>query len=409
MPSPDRRRALTVATLGVAQTLAWASSYYLPAMLAGPIAADLGVSTPTIFAAFSIALLVSALLGPQAGHAIDRWGGRPVLVATNGVFAIGLGLLASATGPVSLFAAWIVIGIGMGSGLYEAAFSALVRLHGSEARGPITGITLIAGFASTVGWPLTAWLETRLGWRGACWVWAGLHLAIGIPLNASLPKVASLVRREGASTHTSASPAVTVSAPQRRVAALLSFVFAGTWFISTAMAAHFPRLLEASGTTLVAAVALGALVGPAQVVGRIVEFALLRRLHPLLSARVAALLHPIGAAALIGFGAPAAALFAILHGAGNGILTIAKGTLPLALFGADGYGRRQGLMTVPARVAQAAAPWLFGILLEHGGSRALWATAALGVTVFGALLLLPRRLDVDRTPVPFLQPTETIR
>ena len=185
------RRWRTVAALGSAQTLAWASSYYLPAMLAAPMARELGVTTPTVFAAFSLALVVSALLGPLAGRAIDRWGGRPVLLGTNLVFAAGLGLLAAAQGPLGLFAAWVVIGIAMGCGLYEAAFSALVRLYGPDSRNAITGITLIAGFASTVGWPLTTLLELQFGWRGACLTWAALHLLVGLPMNAALPGVAA--------------------------------------------------------------------------------------------------------------------------------------------------------------------------------------------------------------------------
>lgn len=149
----------TVARLGCAQTLAWASTYYLPAMLAVPMARDLGVATSMVFAAFSLALLVSALLGPLAGRAIDRHGGRPVLVGTNLWFAASLAGMGMAQGPVGLFAAWALMGVAMGSGLYEAAFATLVRLYGQGARGAITGITLIAGFASTVGWPLSAWME----------------------------------------------------------------------------------------------------------------------------------------------------------------------------------------------------------------------------------------------------------
>ena len=188
MAEPHRVR--TVAALGAAQTLAWASTYYLPAILAAPMARELGVSVPVVFAAFSVALVVSALLGPRAGRAIDRWGGRPVLMATSLVFAAGLALLGLVQGPVGLFAAWSVLGIGMGSGLYEAAFAALVRLYGRDSRNVITGITLIAGFASTVGWPLTAWIEVTHGWRVACFAWAGLHLLVGLPLNWSLPRAA---------------------------------------------------------------------------------------------------------------------------------------------------------------------------------------------------------------------------
>lgn len=383
----------TIAALGTAQTLAWASSYYLPAMLAVPMARDLGVSTPTIFVAFSLALVVSALMGPISGRAIDHWGGRPVLMATNLVFAAGLAGLAAANNSVGLFAAWIVIGIGMGSGLYEAAFSALVRLYGKESRNAITGITLIAGFASTVGWPLSTVMEAQFGWRGACLGWAALHLFVGLPLNWSIPKVARADPDLAPLAAAGKGPAV---APQTSVrpklaAVLLAFVFAITWFTSTAMAAHLPQLLQASGATLAVAVGVGALIGPAQVAARLLEFGFLRRVHPLLSARLATMAHPVGAAILIVFGAPVAALFTVLHGAGNGILTIAKGTLPLVLFGPQGYGARQGLLMVPARICQAIAPALFGLCLERWGAGALWLSMALGLMAFGALMAMPRQ------------------
>ncbi|HVE52017.1 MAG TPA: MFS transporter [Ramlibacter sp.] len=375
-------RAGTVAALGTAQTLAWASTYYLPAILAAPMARDLGVSAPTVFAAFSVALLVSAVLGPLAGGAVDRRGGRSVLMATSLGFAAGLGCLGSAQGPLDLFLAWAVLGIAMGSGLYEAAFSTLVRLYGSSSRGSITGITLIAGFASTVGWPLTAWIEAQWGWREACLAWAALHVFLGLPLNWCLPRAAIALPSE-------AAPAAPGNADvPLQSALLLSFVFAATWFISTAMAAHLPRLLQASGTTLAAAVAVGALIGPAQVAARLLEFGVLGKVHPLLSARLAAAMHPAGAGLLALAGAPAAPIFGLLHGAGNGILTIAKGTLPLVLFGPHGYGQRQGVLMVPARVAQAFAPWLFGLVLDAWGSGALLLSSAIGFAAFGALLLL---------------------
>ncbi|MGY4827097.1 MFS transporter [Sphaerotilaceae bacterium SBD11-9] len=394
------RRWPTVAALGCAQTLAWASTYYLPAMLAAPMARDLGVSTPLVFAAFSAALVVSAFLGPLAGHAIDRWGGRPVLVATNLVFAAGLALLSQVTGVIGLFAAWALIGVGMGSGLYEAAFATLVRLYGSNSRNAITGITLIAGFASTVGWPLSTLFEAEWGWRGACLAWAALHLVVGIPLNGSLPRVQRLGAQHSsvaASQETSAPAPESGSSRPRVAAAMLAFVFAVTWFISTAMAAHLPRLLEANGLTLAAAVALGALVGPSQVAGRLLEFGFLRHVHPLLSARLAALAHPIGAVGLLIVGGPVAAVFAVLHGAGNGILTIAKGSLPLVLFGPHGYGARQGLLMVPARIAQALAPLAFGVCLDRWGGNALWLSVLLGLAAFVALLTISVQPAADPT------------
>ena len=385
----------TVCALGSAQTLSWASSYYLPAVLAAPMARDLGVSTPTVFAAFSLALIVSAAVGPAAGRLIDKRGGRPVLLFTNGLFALALVALALAPGPAAMFAAWALMGVAMGSGLYEAAFAALVRLHGSGSRNAITGITLIAGFASTVGWPLSAVMETAWGWRGACLGWAALHLLIGLPLNALLPRAAEAeaapsvahpapagdAERPAAQAGDSGTPSASL-----RTAVLLSAVFALVWFVSTAMATHLIALLQAGGVSLAAAVAVGALVGPAQVAGRLLEFGFLRRLHPLLSARLAALTHPLGVGVLMVLGPPAAAAFALLHGAGNGIMTIAKGTLPLALFGPLGYGARQGWMMMPARVAQALAPVLFGLALEHMGAAALWVSAAMGLAAFAALM-----------------------
>lgn len=376
-------RAGTVAALGTAQTLAWASTYYLPAMVAAPMARDLGVPVPTVFAAFSVALIVSALLGPRAGAAIDRWGGRPVLMATNVVFALGLAAMAMSSGPAGLFAAWVVLGIGMGSGLYEAAFATLVRLYGTGARNSITGITLIAGFASTVGWPLSAWLEAHHGWRQACWTWAGLHLLLGLPLNALLPRAAAAVPTPPAPVTAAASPPG--PAVSWRPTLILSFVFAATWFISTAMAAHLPRLMQSTGASAAAALWVGTLIGPAQVAARLLEFGMLRRVHPLLSARLAAVAHPLGAAALAVLGPVAAPWFGVLHGAGNGILTIAKGTLPLVIFGPEGYGRRQGVLMVPARVAQALAPWLFGLALDRWGAGALALSAGLAVAAFVAL------------------------
>jgi len=382
-----------VTSLGVAQTLAWASSYYLPAILAPTMARDLGVSTSTVFAGFSVALVVSAILGPAAGKAIDRYGGRPVLAANSLVFATGLIALALAQRPLGLFAGWILLGMAMSAGLYEAAFAALVYLYGRDARSAITGITLIAGFASTVGWPLTTWLELQWGWRGACLAWAALHLLVALPLNWHLPNKphAPAAAADLPAMH---KPGKIVTAPAAvsqdatRTAVLLAIAFAVTWFISTAMAAHLPRLLQAHGVPLATALVFAGLVGPAQVAGRLLEYGLLRNIHPLVSARLAGIMHTLGAAAFLVFGVPAGAVFTLLHGAGNGVLTIAKGTLPLALFGTRDYGMRQSLLMVPARFAQASAPYLFGVAIDRFGVGALWFSATLGLLGFAALMLL---------------------
>lgn len=380
------KQANVVLALGSAQTLAWGSTYYLPAILATPIAGDLGVSSGLVFAAFSCALVFAACLGPIVGRRIDSLGGRDVLTVSSAFFASGLVLLGVAQGAAMLFAAWFVIGIGMAMGLYEAAFSTLAGIYGRDARGAITGITLLAGFASTICWPISAYLEAEIGWRATCFVWAAAHIVIGLPLNRFLVPVGTQPFSPTAvgtgTTHEEAGEW------KSQAMVLLAIVFAVTWFTSTAMAAHLPRLLQEAGASPAAAVAAAALVGPAQVAGRILEFGVLRKFHPLLSARLAALAHPLGAVALMAFGAPAAILFTVLHGAGNGILTIAKGTLPLAIFGPASYGFRQGVLMVPARFVQAAAPFLFALLMERYGALALLLSSALAVVGVAALVAL---------------------
>lgn len=315
-------------------------------------------------------------------------------MTTSVVFAAGLAGLGLSQGPPGLFAAWIVLGIGMGSGLYEAAFASLVRLYGRDARTSITGITLIAGFASTVGWPLSAYLESRYGWRSACFAWAALHLVIGLPLNALLPRAISATPRGDNASTTAPDPNTPVEPPTWRAMLILSFVLAATWFISTAMAAHLPRLMQAAGASAATALLVGTLIGPAQVAARLLEFGWLRKVHPLLSARLASGMHPIGVGVVLAGGPALAPLFGILHGAGNGILTIAKGTLPLVLFGSDGYGARQGWLMVPARVAQALAPFAFGVVLDRLQADALLVAAAIGIAALLALLGLRTRTAI---------------
>jgi MFS family permease len=372
-----------VATLGIAQTLAWASSYYLPAILANRMAADLGLTTPWVFVAFSIGLLITGFFGPLSGRLIDVHGGHRVLPASNLLFAAGLAMLGFAGGAVSLIASWIVLGAAMSCGLYEAAFSTLARIYGQDARRAITGITLIAGFASTVGWPLTAWLEVSFGWRAACFVWAAAHLVIAAPLNASLPGGIHESRAKA-----DAAPRPPPDRRTRWMMAGLAFVFAGAWFGSTSMAAHLPRLLQEAGASLPAAIAAAALVGPAQVTARILEFWLMRHVKPITSAQLATLAHPVGVGILVTAGAPAAPLFTFAHGAGNGVITIATGTLPLALFGAGGFGLRQGLLMMPARFLQAFAPFIFDVLLSRIGLGALAVTAGFGIASFTVLSVL---------------------
>jgi predicted MFS family arabinose efflux permease len=320
------------------------------------------------------------------GKLIDRHGGRGMLMASNVVLALGLALLARADGIVGLVAAWLPLGAGITMGLYDPAFATLTRLYGRDARNPITGITLIAGFASTIGWPVSAFMLSHYGWREACLVWAALNLFVCLPVNWLLiPKAPPHppMARDDAARDT--------AEPPRGAMPVLAFFFSAAWFVTGAMAAHLPRLLETAGASPTEAVAAAALVGPAQVAARLVEFGLLRRMHPLISARIAAVMHPLAALALGLFGPFGIAAFALLHGAGNGMITIAKGTLPLAIFGPHGFGLRSGVLSAPARITQSAAPFLFGLLLDDVGLGAVALSAGLMLAAFSSLFVLRSR------------------
>ncbi|HEX5319643.1 MAG TPA: MFS transporter [Stellaceae bacterium] len=383
-------RPVIVVALGSTQTLAWASSYYLPAILGAPIAEGLGLPVSVFFGIFSASLLLAAVIGPAVGRMIDEHGGRNVLAASNLVIAAGLVTLAMSQGIVTLTVAWLFLSVGIAAGLYDSAFAALTALYGRDARNSITGITLIAGFASTIGWPASAYFEHAFGWRDACLIWAALNVFLAMPVNWFVIPAG----------HNHPPPAARMAAgetdePPRGAMLVLSFFFSAAWFVTGAMAAHLPRLIEAAGATPTAAIAAAALVGPAQVAARIAEFTLMRNAHPLISARVAAVLHPVGAVLLTALGAPGAVAFALFHGAGNGLITIAKGTLPLAIFGPAGYGLRSGVLSAPARITQAAAPFLFGLLLDRYGDHAVLLSAGLSLAAAASLLALRARAMVE--------------
>src|SRR5579863_3020562 len=237
-PGKTPGKTIVVAALGTTQTLAWASSYYLPAILGAPIATALGLPASVFFGIFSGSLLLGAAISPWVGRLIDNHGGRAVLATSNVVLAAGLAGLALAQGVVSLTIAWLFLGIGMAIGLYDPAFATLTRLYGRDARAPITGITLIAGFASTIGWPASAWFEHALGWREACLIWAGVNLFVALPLNwLAIPQAPPLPPP--------APPGrgATLAEPPRGAMPILAFYFCATAFVTGALQAHLPGFL----------------------------------------------------------------------------------------------------------------------------------------------------------------------
>ncbi len=364
-------------------------TFYLPAVIADTVAHSLGEPPVLVLGAFSWALLVAGGCAPRVGRWIDAHGGRGTLSLSVVVLAGGLALLAAAPGPVAWYAAWTVLGVGMAMGLYDAAFATVGTLLGQEAGPVITGITMIAGFASSVFWPLGAGLIGPLGWRGLLLFYAALQLAVNLPM------VWLAVPGGAPAQQPAAQPATgTVRQTRRLTVVCLAGFFTLRWFITSAIAAHVLPLLQGVGLTLGEAVFVAAMIGPGQVAGRILEWSVGRRIGILRRARLGALLFPLGAVALLLGGPLAAGGFAVLYGMSNGILTINRGTLPLAFFGPAGYATLLGWLAVPVLLAQATAPTLAAPLVGTLPALDVLLLAG-GLALLAALLLLPLRLPAE--------------
>lgn len=384
---------MVASLLGIAQTLAWATTFYLPAVLAPQVIAERGDDPALIYGAFSLALLIAGLASPRTGRVIEQRGGRPVLVLSSGVLAAGLLMLGVLPGLGGWFAGWVVVGLGMALGLYEAAFATLGVLFGRQARRPITIVTLFAGFASTIGWPMTAALVPLLGWRGTCIAYAAINLALVLPLYLALPRAATpgpAAAGEGGGADPQPEDAPPPAAWARRVMLLLAVFFTLRAFISATFAVHVVALLGGLGLGVAGAVAVAALQGPSQVAGRVVEFVVARRAHPLTVARAGAALLPIGVLALLLAGPGAAAAFMICYGASNGVLTISRGAVPLVLFGPRGYPTRMGRLALPILLAQAVAPTATAPLVATLPAGTVFAAGGV-LAVIALLCLLPLR------------------
>lgn len=395
---PGASRATIVAALGVTQILAWGSSYYLPAVLAAPIVASTGWSLGWVIGGLSLGLFISGAISPAVGRTIERWGGRPVLIGSAVLLAAGLCGLALAGSIAVYLGSWAIIGLGMGGGLYDAAFGMLGRRYGASARGTITALTLWGGFASTVCWPLSAIMVEALGWRGTCLAYAAIHLAIVLPLYVFvLPREAERpVRPPEPSPGAAPSAAAPQSIQTGNATVLFVLLAAGLTLgsvISTVLSVHLLTMLQARDVALGAAVALGALVGPSQVGARLVEMFFGRHYHPIWTmvastVLIAAGLIAAGMAILLS-GAPVIAVGLVLYGAGIGIKSIARGTLPLALYGATGYAALMGRLAMPSLVAQSLSPSLGAFLLDQFGATAtLVALTGLAIVNVASVIAL---------------------
>ena len=378
----DARRLSLV--LGFTQTLAWATTFYIPAVIVGAAASTLGESRTILLGGFSWSLLIAGLTSPRVGSWIDHSGGRGVMAIGTIIMAIGLAALAALPSLSGWYIAWTIIGIGMAFGLYDAAFATIGRLLGNGARPAIVGVTLMAGFASTVGWPMGVGLVQLFGWRMTALSYAAMQLAINLPLILTLvpkaPPVATIV-------HTTS---VQQSAPRRGYLAfvLLAIFFSVRAGISAVISVHVLVLLEGIGLTAAAAVGIAAVFGPCQVAGRVLEWVFAKHIDPLTGSWIGAALLPLGIVGLFA-GGPAIG-FAVAYGMSNGILTISRGTLPMHLFGAQGYATRLGRLALPPLLAQALAPTLFTPFVLSRSAMEVFAWV--GITSGAALLcLLPLR------------------
>jgi len=389
-----------VLVLGITQILAWGALFYPPVLTVPLIAADRGWSIGFSMGGFSLGLLVAGLVSPRVGAAIDRHGGHVVMPIGSLIGAIGLVALVHAEHPLAYLAVWAVLGAAMAASLYDPAFATLGRIFGAGARPAITALTLAGGFASTVSWPATYALIGALGWRGTYLVYAALLALVAAPLHAfALPRSRA---EPDLPHHTSTGPPVGVLPAKGLAFALVATAFAAYAFVPSGLAAHLLAMFQRFGLDAGTVVLIGALFGPAQVAARLLEFLFARAVHPLVIARfsVAILVLAFALMAALGLSSPVAALFAVMFGAANGLLTIARGTLPLALFGAAGYGRLIGRIAGPFLVIQAVAPLVLAIVSErYSDAAALAVTAAFALTALACLAVIRRPKPLSPGPV----------
>ena len=387
--APPSRRWPVISALGIVQIFAWGSSYYLLAVFAGPIAADTGWSLSWIVGGLSLGLFVAGMASPRVGEAIRRHGGRPVLALSALLLAVGLLILATALVLPVFIAGWVVLGIGMGAGLYDAAFATLGGLYGREARSAITTLTLWGGFASTVCWPLSALLIEHLGWRWSCVAYAAIQLGLCLPLILLVLPGNS----RAAPAPTDRQGSIRLSGPERPAYLIMMAIMVLAGLSVTIVSVHLLTMLQGRGLSLAEAVALGALIGPAQVTARLIEMASGGRHHPIWTLAAAAGLSAVGLT-MLALGLPLVGAAIFLYAAGNGIFLIARGALPLALFGADRYAPVMGRLARPSLIAQAIAPTVGAALLTAAGTDlTLKVLALLAAANISLVLFLWRGID----------------
>ncbi|QKJ87191.1 MFS transporter [Paramixta manurensis] len=382
MQPPNPKPATSgIILLGLVQILSWGGSFYIMAVLAAPVIRETGWSQQWVYGALSLGILISGLLAPLSGRIIASTGGRGMLAASGVVMALGLVMVGNAHQLWLFLCAWLIIGVGMAMGLYDALFATLGTLYGGFARGAITGITLISGFCTSLVWPGIAFLIEWLGWRHACFAYAGMLVVTVWPMyyfaipHRLPPGYQPVSRTQGN------------SAIAPLLFWLLCSIFTLASVIMTAISVQLITLLQASGYSLAAALAVSAILGPCQVASRIVDMAF-KRGHPIWTTFFSVGLVAVGLLTLTLF--PHLAVFSmLLYGAGNGLRAIVRGTLPLAMVKSEEYAIVVGRMARPALIGQAATPLIGGYVYQTMGSQAtLWLLCALALINVALVVIL---------------------
>lgn len=385
-----------LASIGVSQLIGYGTSYYAISPLAGPIAAEFGMGASTVFGMFSGAMLAGGLVAPLVGRRIDGMGAGRVMSLGTVLVSLCLAALAIAPNPWLFAVLLAATQVSAASVLYDAAFPGIAQIAPHAARRAITAVTLIAGFASSVFWPLTAWLEGGLGWRGTFLLYAALNLALCLPIHLALARRTAPAQR--ASAAQAPTPGMLPEPARRAAFALMVAGFCLTGFVLSGLLALMVPLLDELGLGAAGPV-VAALFGPAQVAVRVLEMLWGARLGPVTIAVLSSALLPAAALVLAG-GAPwlpAAVAFALLLGAGSGMQSIVKGVLPLHLFGSSGYAARLGQATLARLIVTSAAPFLLASGVERlGPQQALVVLASVGVAGVGLLLWLGRMVGRAR-------------
>ncbi|MPZ59113.1 MAG: MFS transporter [Rhizobiales bacterium] len=379
-----------VSVLGVTQIITWGVLFYPPVLTMPLIAAERGWSLSFAMGGFSLALFVGGLVAPRVGALIDRYGGHVVMPCGSLVAAVGLVALVHAAHPVLYLMVWMLLGVAMSAQLYDSAFACLGRIFGAAARQPITFLTLAGGFASTVGWPVARVLLDSVGWRGAYLIYAAVLVLVAAPLHAMLPRVRAVVaaRRDDATSD------VPVVLPAKGLTfVLVAAAFGAYAFVPSGLSAHLLAIFGRAGIDAATVVMIGALFGPSQVAARLCEFIFARNVHPLLMVRsaVTLLVCAFALLAVLGISLPTAAAFAVMFGMANGLFTIARGTLPLALFGPVGYGLLVGRLAGPWLLMQSVAPLALAFVVERtSDAGALMVVAGFAMAALACLLSIRR-------------------